>query len=169
MNRVQSCPRVRKVMNYLLQQTQKETGTTWVGLSVIHLGDRDVPNALLFIDKYTQIPRFLTPLVQFLQDLPELCVNDERIHNYITEQFGSSHKLKLTVLADYFKHGFDGSGDDGGSCMYVYIYIYIYISLLLSFFSGRRRIQTLLLCWFVCVCVCVLTHAFVSCLFLIYI
>ena len=149
MNRVQSCPRVRKVMNYLLQQTQKETGTTWVGLSVIHLGDRDVPNALLFIDKYTQIPRFLTPLVQFLQDLPELCVNDERIHNYITEQFGSSHKLKLTVLADYFKHGFDGSGDDGGSCMYVYIYIYIYPYYSLFF---RRKENSNLVVLVMCVC-----------------
>ena len=116
LNRVQSCPKVRKVMTNLLQQTQQEAGTSWVGLSVIHLGDRDVPNALIFIDKYTQIPRFLSPIVHFLQNLPDLCA-DERIGNYITEQFGSMERLQRTVLADYFKHGFDGSGDDGGSCM----------------------------------------------------
>ena len=116
LNRVQNCPRVRKVMSNLLAQTQQETGKAWVGLSVIHLGDRDVPNALIFIDKYTQIPRFLSPIVNFLESLPELC-QDERIHNYIKDQFGSAELLKLTVLADYFKHGFDGSGDDGGSCI----------------------------------------------------
>jgi Protein of unknown function (DUF2009) len=87
-----------------------------VGLSVIHLGDRDVPNALIFIDKYTQIPRFLNPLVAFLRSPPELC-QDERIAAYIKAQFGSQRQLLLTVLCDYFKHGFDGSGDDGGSCI----------------------------------------------------
>lgn len=116
LNRVQSCPRVRKVMSSLLSQTQQEAGGIWVGLSVIHLGDRDVPNALIFIDKYTQIPRFLNPLVTFLQSLPELC-QDRRVATYVEEQFGSLHNLKMTVLADYFKHGFDGSGDDGGSCI----------------------------------------------------
>ena len=118
LNRVQPCPRVKRVMSNLLHQTQQEAGASWVGLSVIHLGDRDVPNALIFIDKYTQIPRFLSPIVHFLQNLPDLC-SDPRIASYIQEQFGSMEQLRKTVLADYFKHGFDGSGDDGGSCMYV--------------------------------------------------
>lgn len=116
LNRVQSCPRVGKVMRSLLNATQTEAGSAWVGLSVIHLGDRDVPNALVFIDKYTQIPRFLNPIVSFIRGIPDLC-KDERINSYINEHFGSQEKLKLTVLADYFKHGFDGSGDDGGSCI----------------------------------------------------
>jgi hypothetical protein len=116
LNRVQACPRVGKVMRNLLNATQQEAGSAWVGLSVVHLGDRDVPNALVFIDKYTQIPRFLNPIVSFLHGLPDLC-KDSRIQDYINEHFGSQEKLKLAVLADYFKHGFDGSGDDGGSCI----------------------------------------------------
>jgi Protein of unknown function (DUF2009) len=116
LNRVQNCPKVRAVMSSLLSQTQREAGAPWVGLSVIHLGDRDVPNALVFIDKYTQIPRFLTPIVQFVHALPELC-SDPVLEKYVTAEFGSIDHLKLTVLSDYFKHGFDGSGDDGGSCI----------------------------------------------------
>jgi len=99
-----------------LLSTQEEAGVPWVGLSVVHLGDRDVPNALVFIDKYTQIPRFLNPIVNFLQGLPDLCA-DARVHSYVREHFGSEEKLKLAVLVDFFKHAFDGSGDDGGSCI----------------------------------------------------
>lgn len=116
LNRVQPCPLVGKVMRHLLTTTQQEAGVPWVGLSVVHLGDRDVPNALIFIDKYTQIPRFLSPLVSFLQGLPELC-QDARIYAYIKDRFGSQDKLKLAVLGDFFRHAFDGSGDDGGSCI----------------------------------------------------
>ena len=116
LNRVQSCPKVGKVMRSLLSQTQQEAGAPWVGLSVVHLGDRDVPNALVFIDKYTQIPRFLHPLVTFLQSIPEMAT-DPILGAYIQKTFGSTQALKLTVLCDYFKHGFDGSGDDGGSCI----------------------------------------------------
>ena len=116
LNRVQSCPKVAKVMRQLLSKTQSEAGAAWVGLSVIHLGDRDVPNALMFIDKYTQIPRFLNPIVAFLDGLDHL-EDDFVLRDYITKNFGSPTRLQKLVLCDYFKHGFDGSGDDGGSCI----------------------------------------------------
>lgn len=117
LHRVQSCPKVAKVMRSLLTTTQSEAGASWVGLSVIHLGDRDVPNALMFIDKYTQIPRFLNPICSFLQVLETIESDDVVLKNYIVTNFGSPDRLKKLVLCDYFKHGFDGSGDDGGSCI----------------------------------------------------
>ena len=54
-HRLQSCPHVSAEIRRILSATQKSCGAPWVGLSVIHLGDRDVPNALVFIDKYTQV------------------------------------------------------------------------------------------------------------------
>jgi hypothetical protein len=47
LNRVQNCPRVGRAMASILYQTQRELGS-WVGSSVIHLGDRNVPNSLMY-------------------------------------------------------------------------------------------------------------------------
>jgi hypothetical protein len=53
LQRVQQSPRTYKAMQKILMNVQKKVNH-WVGSSVIHLGDHNVPNALNFIDKYTQ-------------------------------------------------------------------------------------------------------------------
>lgn len=116
LNRVQSCPTVSRMMHNLLSTVQSESKKGWVGLSVVHLGDRDVPNALVFIDKYTQVPRILQPIVDFVDGIDEFC-SAPKLDAYVKDTFNDKEELKLRVLCDYFKHGFDGSGDDGGSCI----------------------------------------------------
>jgi hypothetical protein len=72
--------------------------------------------ALVFIDKYTQVPRILGPIVQCIEYLPRL-VEDPAFHKYVSQEWGSIDGLRMQILSDFFKHGFDGSGDDGGSCI----------------------------------------------------
>lgn len=54
LNRVQSAPRLARAMSGILGRCQAAIGS-WVGSSVIHLGDHNVPNALFFLNKYTQV------------------------------------------------------------------------------------------------------------------
>lgn len=115
MNRVQSAPAIAHAMHHILSKVQAEEGA-WVGLSVVHLGDRDVPNALVFIDKYTQVSRMLDPIVKVIAALPALAA-DPSTSSIINGQFGGPDRLRTGILADFFKHGFDGSGSDGGSCI----------------------------------------------------
>jgi len=116
LNRMQSAPRVSRAMHQILHKVQSEVGS-WVGLSVVHLGDRDVPNALVFIDKYTQVPRILAPLVSTLDKIPEVANASPANKALIDREFGGVEVLRTAILQDFFRHGFDGSGDDGGSCI----------------------------------------------------
>ena len=115
LQRCQSAPRVGRAMGEILRRVQSQVGR-WVGLSVVHLGDRDVPNALIFIDKYTQVPRIVRPLVATLDKIDGL-MEQANTRAYIEGNFGTPAALKKAILVDYFRHGFDGSGDDGGSCI----------------------------------------------------
>ncbi|CAK9035686.1 unnamed protein product [Durusdinium trenchii] len=117
--RVQKSTRSVVAMQKILADVQRKVGG-WVGSSIVHLGDHNVPNALMFIDKYIQVPRFLGPLVLTLDKIPELSRSTSGMQVYI-ESFGGVKRLQKLILADFFKHAFDGSGADNffdaGSCI----------------------------------------------------
>ncbi|KAJ3719490.1 hypothetical protein C8R42DRAFT_609835 [Lentinula raphanica] len=119
LNRVQPSPKTSRLMHTILHKAQKSVGS-WVGSSVIHMGDHNVPNALLFIDKYTQIYRILLPICNTLSQIPSL-MDKPALRSYIEDDFGSAENLTKEILTDFFKHGFDGSGADNfydaGSCI----------------------------------------------------
>jgi len=119
LHRVQHSPKVSKEMQRILYKTQVQLGH-WVGSSVIHLGDTNVPNALMFIDKYTQVSRILNPIVSTLNKIDRLMVNPS-LKIYINNAFEGEDNLKKTILTDFFRHAFDGSGADNffdaGSCI----------------------------------------------------
>ena len=143
LNRVQAAPKTSRMMHAILNRAQKSLGG-WVGSSVIHMGDHNVPNALMFIgtlsrtnlhlpnadmilprmqrktDKYSQIYRILLPISNTLSQLPTL-YKSPALRAYIDAEYGSLDALYLDILGDFFRHAFDGSGADNfydaGSCI----------------------------------------------------
>ncbi|RNF09068.1 uncharacterized protein Tco025E_07151 [Trypanosoma conorhini] len=94
----------------------------WVGIKVIHLGDRDVPNPLVFIDKYTVVPRIVQPIMHTVLELESIFAPGSPetypgLRNLLRAKFHSYPALRTMILADFFRHAFDGSGDDGGNCI----------------------------------------------------
>lgn len=119
LQRVQKSPRSVIAMQKVLAKVQRKVGG-WIGSSMVHLGDHNVPNALMFIDKYIQVPRFLNPLVITLDKIQSLSESSSSMRSYI-DAFGGVKVLRKTILADFFRHAFDGSGADNffdaGSCI----------------------------------------------------
>ncbi|SCU85473.1 LADA_0D07712g1_1 [Lachancea dasiensis] len=120
LNRIKACPALYREMHSILQECRSKC-ETWVGSSVVHLGDDAVPNALFFLDKYTQVPNILIPFDQTLLQINDLVKDDASLLEYIEAEYGSVDDLKLTILQDAFAHMFDGSGADNfymsGSCI----------------------------------------------------
>lgn len=54
LNRVQAAPKTSRMMHAVLHRAQQSIGD-WVGSSVIHMGDHNVPNALMFIGKSVMV------------------------------------------------------------------------------------------------------------------
>lgn len=119
LQRVQNSPRSLAAMSKILAKVQRKVGG-WIGSSTVHLGDHNVPNALMFIDKYIQVPRFLGPLVLTLDKIQTLSESSAGMRTYIAS-FGGPRVLRKLILADFFRHAFDGSGADNffdaGSCI----------------------------------------------------
>ncbi|KAF6251139.1 hypothetical protein COO60DRAFT_669352 [Scenedesmus sp. NREL 46B-D3] len=119
LNRVQGAPAVSRAMTGILSRCQQAIGH-WVGSSVVHLGDHNVPNALFFLNKYTQVPQILNPVVLVLDELPRLGQNPQ-LGAYIASVFGSVDNARKAILTDFCRHAFDGSGADNffdaGSCI----------------------------------------------------
>ncbi|KAF8331275.1 uncharacterized protein EI90DRAFT_3145579 [Cantharellus anzutake] len=119
LNRMQHAPKTARMMQLVLQRAQKSIGF-WVGSSVIHMGDHNVPNALMFIDKYSQIYRILLPICNIISQIPEL-MKKPQLKKYVDTEFGGVDGCIREILGDFFRHGFDGSGADSfydaGSCI----------------------------------------------------
>ncbi|CAO3640758.1 unnamed protein product [Cunninghamella blakesleeana] len=97
LQRIQPCSQVSKAMHKILHRTQKKCGS-WVGSSVIHLGDRNVPNAFMFIDKYNQVARILGPIVSTLDKLDDVVNEDEQLAQYINTIYGSVDQCRKDIL-----------------------------------------------------------------------
>lgn len=101
LNRIKPCSSVSRSMHNIIQRSMDRTGK-WIGSSVVHLGDHAVPNALFFLDKYTQVPRILAPVHIVIQNIDKIA-RDPYLHESLISQFGSIDGLKKSkfILATF--------------------------------------------------------------------
>ena len=100
LNRVQAAPKTSRMMHAILNRAQRSIGS-WVGSSVIHMGDHNVPNALMFIGTFTILCcRSLTLISlgmyrrQVLADLPNPATH---LQHHIQDP-GTHGQARLTIV-----------------------------------------------------------------------
>lgn len=178
--RMTAGPGASSVIAGAVAQAQAAQNGRWEGIQVIHMGDRDVPNPLVAIEKYTMIPRMLEPIVRCVEEVArefnmvlrgsnnnnnsngaqgpsssssasaaaakvavakqdaapsdateaddDAAKEDAAASKARPEKYPGFRQLLLLgqespeglivgMLRDFFRFGFCGSGDDGGSCI----------------------------------------------------
>ncbi|KAF8819539.1 putative adenylosuccinate lyase [Cardiosporidium cionae] len=92
-----------------------------VQATVFITGLHHVDESDIFTAIGLQVPRILSPIILCLDKLPELYESSLAMKEYIDKQFHGLTFLRKTILCDFFRHGFDGSGADSffdaGSCI----------------------------------------------------
>ena len=97
LQRVQAAVQTSQAVHALLHKVQSRAAGGWVGSSLIHLGDSNVPNALLFIDKYSQVEHILNPILRTIDALKELH-REPHLGRWIDSSFGGVQRLRDTIL-----------------------------------------------------------------------
>eukprot|EP01059_Diplonema_ambulator_P032239 TRINITY_DN623_c1_g3_i1.p1 TRINITY_DN623_c1_g3~~TRINITY_DN623_c1_g3_i1.p1 ORF type:complete len:451 (+),score=83.82 TRINITY_DN623_c1_g3_i1:320-1672(+) len=119
LHRRQQAPQLYDAMQAILEITKKEV-EVWIGSDRVHMGDHQVPNGYTFIEKYTQTARIINPILKTIQGI-EVITKDPEHLAYIKDVWATPDILKKSILCDFFRHGFDGSGGDNdmdaGSCI----------------------------------------------------
>lgn len=72
LNRIQSSPNIAREMSRIIHTARTKVGY-WIGSSVVHLGDHNVPNAFMFIDKYTQVKNEKLKLMKWQKSCMSVC------------------------------------------------------------------------------------------------
>jgi hypothetical protein len=125
LNRLQGAPSLSSAIYGCLDQTQRLVGR-WVGSSVVHLGDTNVPNALMFsktnlccaqssmlisaqVDKYTQVTQILAPIVTCLDNIEPVASQNGKVADFLDQSFGQGIRgmgvegAKKSILQDWFR------------------------------------------------------------------
>ena len=75
----------------------------------------------MFIDKYTQVPDILRPIITCLEQIERIYEEDEGVRKMVDKNYKGIQQVKKDILYDFFKGAFDGSGGDNffdaGSCI----------------------------------------------------
>lgn len=112
LQRLKAAPQVARAMHRVLAEVQRKLAVGFVGSLAVHIGDAAVPSALTYLDKYLQVPRILIPVDHCLTKLGELYRKDRFVAQAIDAEYGLVEHLEKTILADFFRHAFDGSGGE---------------------------------------------------------
>ena len=73
-------------MQRVLSKLQAQANGKWVGSNAVHLGDNDTPNAMVWMDKYTQVPLVCALYVHYICTCTCTCA-----HAHGTTWMGGRH------------------------------------------------------------------------------